>query len=622
MTKFQHCTTTLALIATAILCPMALAEDGTGARAGQPGAAATSFQPLAAPAPPVVHCVPASAAILSVPLLTPGKPAWITVVDERRRPIAAASVFINGRSLDADNEGRLQFIVPNAGALSISLRSAPDVEVSRVDFALLPNGLLSTAEAAAVGEDVLPAGSPVAPAPGPRPAALPTLVLAPALVAPGQTVVVLGSSFDALPGSDRLFVDNVPATVVSASGSALLAQLPINLSIGPIKEIFATTSQGNTASLETDVARTEFIYDADDKGKPLHAGEARAALVGTNLPALVEVTNNSPAGFALTAANGQRLSNGAILVVPGGEPNATPLKYSLVDTAIKPSVELRMLPDVPDLVQWGRPAVAVPDSLKLAFEYATVVKLKRRLLGVEARLSEIRQKLSAPDTATAAEQEKRLAELRSLSLRQIALSTMLKARQGVFAASGGTSQQYRQAMDDAAGGAYYFLESSARAVAVVPNAPVIPPARRAADRPLVIRLPEPRFKLWPPADSLAMAAPQAVHEQGKAAVEQAKVAPEKGKEAPEHAKPAAQAKGAREQVKVAEPAKAPTLKPASGKLEVKAQTEGHGTQKSGAKHVITKAAMKNSPKNVNKKATLESSPKTTAHRHHSRHHRH
>lgn len=391
--------------------------------------------------------------ILAVPILKPSKEALITIQDSPGRDRSDLTLSVNGKTYRPNQFGQVIFDVPNAGAVILSLMENGK-EVARKDYALLPGGLLAETDAAPTLAKVFAIQEP------PRGGS--SLIYSPAVVQPGDTICLLGHNLDSAGvRGEKIVIDGANADTVSASPLAVLAVLPKSLSLGPLKSIFAVSKNGeSTNQYEVDVARADISLS--DESASTGTIPVNVRIKGTNFPALVEVTNEHPEAISLTAPDKKILSDTALVVLPGGEQNSLSLSGNLKDKALV-SLKARILPDVPEFV--GGKSVSVTDgSIKSTINYAELVRIKRRLLGVETKLLEMRQArgISTPP-------ERQLAELHALGVRREALVEMLATRVAVFTANGGTPEIVNQAIDDAANGAYYVLESAVRDMTVVPR---------------------------------------------------------------------------------------------------------------------------------------------------------
>src|SRR5262249_51248572 len=155
---------------------------------------------------------------------------------------------------------------------SLWLQSASGTSLDRRQYALAPNGLLATAEAAPIVARLISGSEP----------GWPSLVFVPAFVEPGSTVLLLGAGFEGKAQFDRVLIDGLNAPVYSASADSLLVKVPPNLSIGPMKQVVVATRNGDTPTMETDAVNAALELPQAEGSKGELAG--RIIVAGTDLP--------------------------------------------------------------------------------------------------------------------------------------------------------------------------------------------------------------------------------------------------------------------------------------------------------------------------------------------------
>lgn len=448
----------------------------------------SSFQPLQTH-PKITHPAPAGAILIAPVALMPDKPAWVTIESASGDPLPGVSLLVNSDVADTNARGVAVFRAPNQGAVSLSLKSGDGQEIIHRDYALAANGLLCRPFAMESVRRLVPSNHA-----GPC-----RLLYAPAVVQPGGTAALLGVGFAGQPGLDKVLVDGASAQVVAGSECCLVAKLPDNLTLGAMKPVFVSTVSGDTESLEVDVASAQIEWSGNMHRKET-AVEGRVSLLGTSLPAVIGMFNDSPDELIISMPNaGAPLGQESLIIMPGGDENYQVLKATHASSR-SPSIHLTVLPDAPELLDLpsGKTVKRSDPVVWQTLDYTLLVKLKRSCLAVE---NAIWQDRLLTHSETSAQMEKQLARQRALSQRHIALSSMVNAREALFTAHGGTAVQIAQATDDATGGAYYVLESQVRALYLVPESPVIkqqPVAAIPMRMHLYDQLPEPKFKLWPP----------------------------------------------------------------------------------------------------------------------------
>src|SRR5688572_19387908 len=103
--------------------------------------ATVEFKPADKPAQ--IHSAKTSARLFVAPVLTPGGKAAASVLDEYERGVAGVSVIVNGIPFDTNNNGIANLSIPNAGAVTISLKDQDQREFATRTFALVPGGFLA-----------------------------------------------------------------------------------------------------------------------------------------------------------------------------------------------------------------------------------------------------------------------------------------------------------------------------------------------------------------------------------------------------------------------------------------------------------------------------------------------
>ena len=438
------------------------------------------------------HPSPNSARLFAVPVMQPGKDAWVSVYDQGGKPVTGVQVFVNDSPHDTDGYGQCGFSVPAGNKLVLTLKDGTGKEFCKTEYAVSPGGLfVNGSEGAEVFDRLTSIVNPQEMAP--------VIAYAPAVLEMKQPFIVVGKNFSGKVDGDHLFVDGYEADVFSGSGVAILSTAPRKLDLGPLRELYVASASETSNTVEVDICRVE-VTKYDDA--PPSAPNAKLRVIGTNLPALVEIQNDHADLYAIEN-NGVPIGPSASFVTPGGEQNAVPLTVTERTASgtrstggAAATIDTHLVADAPwspdDKLTFTDPQLK---RLVTDLTRAQIIRLKRRLLALESRLAEAQEKRTAgsiaasvPATATAAEIETSTAELRSLALRQRRMTGMLTARHGLFLALGGEDNDYRLALDEAAGGAFLSLEKSlhsaditAKTAILVKNTPVPPPAAALAE---------------------------------------------------------------------------------------------------------------------------------------------
>ncbi len=381
--------------------------------------------------------VPAGSELLTVPVIAPGQPATVTVLGPNRQPLTNASVLVEGVVFNTDYLGQARLQIPRAQSVNISILDGNRKVIQERKYSITSGGLL-VCEPKAV--DVIGKLSEFT---GSK-ARGPVISYAPLVVQASQQIVLLGRNFAATPGDDQVVLDGLEAPVLAASPYALLAETPPRLSIGPVRDLLVHSAEESSAVREVDVCRVEVVY----REKTFEAGKtyrARVGVLGTNLPCLVKVHNETPAAVQVTADN-KPITDRAIFITPGGEANNVILSCTPSNPQeFKISAEL--LPDLPGMEGYS------DDVFSRALEKdrlaGDITRLQRRLITIENRLLQARQQSEARADKAPEESERLTAEERQLVNRQARLTSMLNTNRALLESFGGTETDYRQALAQA-----------------------------------------------------------------------------------------------------------------------------------------------------------------------------
>ncbi len=403
-----------------------------------------------------IHASPASARLLAVPVLEPGKPAWVSVWDQCGKPLSGVSVLVNGLASQTDDFGQANFQTPQADAVKLCLLSADGKEIAQSNYVVTPGGLLVSQRQAAKffdGLSLLISRRQQAPA----------ISYAPALLEARQPFVIVGKNFGGKSDADRLVLDDFDCDIFSGSTVAILATAPKRLPLGPLRELYIVSGAESSNAVEVDICRVEAELRSTDD--PLQKkGSARVRVVGTNFPALVEVENLTP-GFANLLFSERVLGESATFIAPGGEQNVVPLDFER-RTKGDVTLEAHLVADAPCCPE-DHSALENPELRKLlsGLNLGQIIRLKRRLLALASRVSDQQEKrrlLGESPLPSSSELESCNCALKSLCLRQGRLTSMLNARRVLLESLEGSDEDFRQALDAAAGSVELSLEDCLR----------------------------------------------------------------------------------------------------------------------------------------------------------------
>lgn len=378
---------------------------------------------------------------------------WVSVFDLAGRPLPGISVFVNGAPCDTDSMGQASFKVPQTDRLTLCLQGDDGKPAELSEYHLTPGGFLVREKDVDTAIDQLEGSIESS-------EQAPMIAYAPAVVETSQPFVLLGKNLSGKPEADRIVLDGYDADIFAGSTAALLATAPRRLSAGPLRELYVTANGESSNIMEVDVCRLEFNIRQATEIEP---ESAAIYVIGTNVPAMVQLQNSSPDIVALEFDK-KKLGARSSFISPGGENNQIRLSISHLAKG-GCDIDTHLVSDAPWCSTDDRNVFGDSNFRKIVEELnrAEIVRLKRRLIAVNARIAdEQAHRTQALSTGSmhAEDLDKFNAELRLLSNRQQRITMMISSRRAVFASLGGTDDDYRQALDQAAGGGIISLEKT------------------------------------------------------------------------------------------------------------------------------------------------------------------
>lgn len=390
--------------------------------------------------------------LFAVPVLEPGRKAWVSVYDQLGKPVPAAAVSINGTTIATDSMGQASFVVPAVTSLTIGILAGNGEVTGGNTYDITRSGYLVAEKHAKEAVDRIEESIVAS-------EQAPTIAYAPAVIETSQPFVLIGKNLSGTADGDHIKIDGYDADVFSGSGVCLLATAPRKLSLGPLREMYVTTREESSNTVEVDICRLDFSFLPGppvnmDEPKETATERAQIRVVGTNVPSLIEVRNLTPT-VAELSFSGRPLGSCASLITPGGERNTLSLEYCRQGNGLL-DVDSHLVADAPwspdDRTTFGDVSKR---HLVAELNRVEIIRLKRRLIAIEQRLNdeqELRTKSLAAGKMSLEDLDRTNAQLRVLSNRQRRINAMVVARRSVYQALGGTEQGYRKAMDEAAGG--------------------------------------------------------------------------------------------------------------------------------------------------------------------------
>src|SRR5579875_1844139 len=387
------------------------------------------------------HPAPAGANLVTVPVLSPGRPAWVSVLSGSGHPIPDVSVLVDGVPFSTDRVGAATLQIPKAQSVELAIIDADKRVVDHRNYFITGSGFLvadgGSIEVYSMLDEMVP-----------RKGAGPVISYAPLAIQPREPLVVFGRNFTAKPNEDELVVDGLDATVLSGSPVCLLATAPPRVSIGPVREMFVRAGDDSSTVREVDICKVEFTCRQKEL-KPGVAYRAKVQVIGTNLPCLVGLDNSSPEVVHIVDRSGQPVPKQAKFISSGGEQNVVPLTITLENT--EPFVvDAHLLPDIPGAPEAENLAKdETYQGLVREASKGEITRLKRRLISVENRLLQLKQKgdLQGAEGAGSDEELERInAELKQTSNRQARLLAMLNCRRALLESFGGSEEDYQRSI--------------------------------------------------------------------------------------------------------------------------------------------------------------------------------
>ena len=400
----------------------------------QPASAdSTSNQPTAKGSP--ASQGNSSVQLFLPPVLEKGSAAWGSAFLPDGDGLAKHPVLINGKKVETDEYGLFNFTAPDT-AFSIAIEDEGK-PVWETNYTLSERGLL-VSDKAAVGQvdglDELEDEFNKQP----------IIMHAPAALEAQQAFVIVGTNFSGKFGHDAVSVDGFECDAFAGSARSLVIATRNRIPVGPVKEISIARDDESSLPLEVDITRVELR----DQNKTATGSALDLELVGTNLPSLVAVSNRNT--DTQLRFGGRRLGAQSIFLSPGGQPNRITVGIDNKDlTDVSAHIIANSLFDPytqklsSDLL--GRKPL-------MAVNKAEIVRIKRRLLGLEERitlLNKQRAEKAKQKDYTAEEDAKLDSAVKAASIRISRLMRSLRSRRAILDADGMSEQEWAQ-LNDAA----------------------------------------------------------------------------------------------------------------------------------------------------------------------------
>lgn len=378
------------------------------------------------------------------PVLEKGKPFWGSLYDLEGRQAAPHQVLINGRKYMSDDFACLKAQAPEADKVTIEVLSEASEKLWQTTYyATDEAGLLVSDKSAARLLDSLDALNTSI-------SEEPIISHAPSLVQSLQTIVVIGRNFTGKQGDSELEIDGRESDILASSTRSLVAVTNRNLAPGAIKVLRVSCRNLSSLPVECDVARVDIKAPSENSG-----GKLRVQVIGSNLPALVTVSNSGSKDLSF---GNWRLGKENVFLTPGGQKNTI-----FLDGALQ-GVSARLISNgLFDPYSLKSTKNLISSGTAAAEEASEFIRLKKREIALEMKKVNLEQEKKALEKegkmSPNSEEDERL-ETSSLALsnRLYRIGKMLNCRRAVIEAYGGI--EIKKLLDAASGNQNYLLDEA------------------------------------------------------------------------------------------------------------------------------------------------------------------
>lgn len=350
--------------------------------------------------------------------------------------LAKQAILVNGKTIFTDDYGLFSFTAPDT-AFNIVVQD-DGKSVWESSYSLTDRGLLVSDKSAVAQVDRLDELEDEF-------NLQPLIMHAPAALETQQAFVLVGKNFSGKFGHDQVNVDGFECDSFAGSDRSLIASVKNRMPVGPVKEISITCDEANSLPLEVDLTRIELRGES----KTSNGNALDIELIGSNLPSLIALSNKN--NDVQLRFGGKRLGAQSLFLSPGGQPN----KFAVgIDNKTVSELSGHLIPNnlfdphtqkfTPEL--FGRKPI-------LAVNKAEIVRLKKRLLGLEERitlLSKQREEQAKRSDHSVEEDNKLDSSIRSASVRMSRLMRSLRSRRAILDADGLSEAEWAQLNDAAA----------------------------------------------------------------------------------------------------------------------------------------------------------------------------
>lgn len=398
---------------------------------------ATSQATLKAGSP---RAVPRSAKLMTVPLLVPGKIAYVSVVQQGNVPLSNVSVKINDTFLTTDNHGRASVEVPNSETVSFSIYDSQNNLVSERVYRKHSEKLLVASDLSAQLLEHLDKKN------NPENSAVPVVLYSPLVIQIGNPFLVIGKNLSGNPGECKIMVDGMDMPTLAGSPVSILAMASNQLAPGPVRELSVSRQEEESEAQEIDICRIEYTIHENklEVGKDYRGG---LQVIGTNMPCLVEVANGTPEAVKLSLETGLSVPSRSCFVTPGGVQNSV-----IVIASIKQDVPLKIDTKLMPEIVGTRGYLDTPEARVLAKQLITgeMIRLLKRQLALDARINKLNDIINSPSPQITPNTKRMDERMKSKLIERLNhLKNMLETRHAIFDMVGGTENEYARIVGSA-----------------------------------------------------------------------------------------------------------------------------------------------------------------------------
>jgi YD repeat-containing protein len=175
----------------------------------------------------------------------------------------------------------------------------------------------------------------------------------------GTTVTVLGSGFSAILSENQLFVNDTPATILSAENASIVFTVPNGATTGPIKIM---TPRGTVQSVQPFTVLTGPSISSLDPPRVAQGTTLIVTIYGQNLPTIGQITFSDPGVTGIINSGGSKTQLPMTVTIAPSAPLG-PKTFTITTTAGAVSsgpVALTVVPPVVTMPLSGMVSIFMP----------------------------------------------------------------------------------------------------------------------------------------------------------------------------------------------------------------------------------------------------------------------